>query len=458
MGLYREAYAGTAANNTFPNMPAQHAGLLHPPKAQGRVTVARILPEPVGWIEQCWEPWKLEAVLASAEGQPDTYLSQNRFRVNHRAVANILKLCCLFSDLDYYNMAELRDLRPEEVLERVLEWLRERGVPEPSLALCSGRGLTLVWRHTLVPRTRLPDWNAAQDLIYRVLKPFGADPKSRDGARVLRIAGTTNSKNGAAVRALGEASERVYRFEDLVEALVKDPIQADEEDHKNPGADLYSLAVQRAVRGLCNHPQGWNEISLWEGRLTDLQHLRRMRYGEGPMEDFRDRWLFIATNAISWLVVPEVLEREALALAEEAGGWDERRTRSDLSQVFKRATMAARGEKVEFMGREWDPRHHFRNETIIEWLEITPEEEREMVVTVSAMEESRRKRDRDRDYQDKRRRAKGVPTRAEHNKCTNAALRKRIAAASQLKKCGASTAQIAARMGVSQRTVQRWPL
>jgi hypothetical protein len=289
-----------------------------------------------------------------------------------------------------------------------------------------------------------------------MLKPFGADTKARDAARVLRIAGTTNSKNGATVRFLGDPSEEVYRFENLVDALVTNPVRTDEEEHGKPGADLYSFAVQRAARGLRNHPQGWSEASLWEGRLTDLQHLRRMRYGEGPMEDFRDRWLFIATTAISWLVVPEVLDREAFAIAEEAGGWDERRTRSDLSQVLKRARRAARGETIEFMGREWDPRHHFRNETIIDWLEITPEEEREMVVTISAEEASRRRLLRDREYQERRRRAKDVATRTTFDKNRNSSLRKKVAVARHLMNCGLSNGEIAESMGVTQRTVQRW--
>jgi DNA-binding transcriptional regulator YiaG len=155
-------------------------------------------------------------------------------------------------------------------------------------------------------------------------------------------------------------------------------------------------------------------------------------------------------------VVPEVLDREALALAEEAGGWDERRTRSDLSQVLKRARRAARGETIEFMGREWDPRHHFHNETIIEWLKITSEEEREMIVTISAAEASRRKRLRDRKYQETRRRAKGVATRDQYEKNRTSSLRKRVAAARHLIKCGLSTGEIAERMGVTQRTVQKW--
>ena len=456
MAFYSEAPKAITDKNPFPHTPSQHALLLHPLKAQGQATVARNLPQPVGWKEQCWEPWELEAVLVRAEGQLDTYLSQNRFRGDRRAVAQVQKLCGLFSDVDYYDVPELRGLLPEAVLEKVLERLREEGLPDPSLALSSGQGLALIWRHAPMSRKRLAEWTAAQDRIYRVLKSVGADPKARDAARVLRIAGTTNAKNGATVRSIIDAAERAYCFDDLVEALVKNPVREDEEERGKPGADLYSLAVQRAARGLRNHPQGWSEASLWEGRLTDLQHLRRMRYGEGPMEDFRDRWLFVATTAISWLAVPEVLDRETIALAEEAGGWDERRTRSDLSQVLKRARRAARGEKIEFKGREWDPRHHFRNETIIDWLKITPEEEREMVVTISAEEESRRKRLRDREYQKRRRRAKGVATRPQYDENRTSSFRKRVAAARQLKNCGLSTEQIAERMNVSRRTVQRW--
>lgn len=408
--------------------------MLHPLKANGWVTVARKLPNvprPRNWKEDNWQPYELENVLAGVEGQTNTYMSQNRFRGKDRAIAQILELCGLYSDVDYYNVPELRGLSAEAVLEKVLERLREVGIPEPSMVLFSGRGLYLIWWHAPVAG-KLAEWNACQDRIYRVLKPLGADPASREAARVLRIAGTTNSKTGAIVRSLGDSAEKVYRFEDLAEALVKN-VPEDGKESEDSSADLYSIAVQRASRGLRTHPQGWSETSLWEGRLTDLQHLRRMRYGEGPMKDYRDRWLFIATTAISWLVVPEVLDREALALATEAGGWDERRTRSDLSQVLKRARRAASGETIEFAGREWDPRHHFKHETIIDWLEITPEEEREMVVTISPEEDNRRKLLRDKAYQETRRRAKGVAPRAQYDKNRTSSLRKKAAAARHLK-------------------------
>lgn len=217
-----EAHAVSRVGTTpYPATPEQHAGLLHPLKARGSVSVARLRPEPVGWKEENWASFELEAVLHAADGQADTFMSQNRFRGKRRAVANVLELCGVYTDLDHYKVPELSDLSPEAVLGKVLERLRGEGIPGPSLALSSGRGLQAVWAHKPVGREELPAWNAAQDRIYRTLRPMGADGSQRHAASVLRLAGTTNSKNGAAVRALAGPSVEIYRFEDLAEALVK---------------------------------------------------------------------------------------------------------------------------------------------------------------------------------------------------------------------------------------------
>jgi hypothetical protein len=87
-----------------------------------------------------------------------------------------------------------------------------------------------------------------------------------------------------------------------------------------------------------------------------------------------------------------VLQRELYALAHQAGGWTEGHTRSKLQTVFRTAYAAARGEKVQYAGVEVDPRYRFKNQTIIELLEITADEEREMKTIIS--DEERRRRDR----------------------------------------------------------------
>jgi DNA-binding NarL/FixJ family response regulator len=77
-----------------------------------------------------------------------------------------------------------------------------------------------------------------------------------------------------------------------------------------------------------------------------------------------------------------------------------------MHAIFKRALMASRGERIEWQGLEIDPRYRFKTETIIELLDITPEEQKEMDVLISPEEKYRRK-------VEKRRKA-GVMPRAEY--------------------------------------------
>lgn len=104
---------------------------------------------------------------------------------------------------------------------------------------------------------------------------------------------------------------------------------------------------------------------------SDLQKLKELRWFGDPMPDFRDRWMFVAGVGMSWLAVPPVLQRELFALAREVGGWTEGRTRSKLQAVFRTSREAAAGKRVEWAGVDWDPRYRLKNQTIIEWLEMT---------------------------------------------------------------------------------------
>jgi hypothetical protein len=157
------------------------------------------------------------------------------------------------------------------------------------------------------------------------------------------------------------------------------------------------------------------------------------------MPDYRDRWMFVAGVGMSWLAVPPVLRRELYALAAEIGGWTEAQARSKLSAVMSRAHAAARGERVEWAGLECDPRYRLKNQTIIELLEITPEEERELKTIIS--DEERRRRDRERKNPEMRR--KEYLTRAA----------KRRAQARRMAAEGLSVRQIGKRLGIHHTTV-----
>lgn len=432
----------------YPFTPSQHAELLHPLARHGGVVLARTLPEHPYWAEESWWPFEFDMVLHDLAGKQDRYLTQNRFTGRQRVIAQLKEITAMWVDLDFYAVPKLAGCTPEAVFELVLEHLESAGIPEPSLVLCSGQGLYVVWLlYKPVGRKHLPRWNDAQRRLCALLKPLGADPAAKDAARVLRIVGTTNSKNGSLVYSLREPQPR-RPFEELADSILQG-----QDDEGEQTADLHDLTVQRVARREYKAPRRFTEATLWEARLTDLQTLRRLRYGQGQMEDFRDRWLFIAGNAMAWLTdSPEVLQRELVALAEEAGGWGVARSKSKLGAIFERVHMAARGETVTFKGVEWDPRYHFHNETLMQWLEIAPEEERQMV-TIIGQEEGRR---RDREYRRKKRRADGVQPRAQYEQKRTAALLKNSVAARQLRECGLSAKEIASKMGVSERTVQRW--
>lgn len=426
----------------YPLTPSQHAGLLHPVASDGRAVVVRR----GRWDEsEAWRPYELDAVLFDVAGEPDTYITQNSFSGHRRLVKDVLELGALYADLDYYTAPDLNGRAPEAVMEMALKLLG--AMPEPSLVISSGRGIQLVWQHHPVGRKELPRWNDTQTSLYRSLRGVGADAAARDAARVFRLVGTINSKSGATVRTLHNTGQ-VHDFEKLVESM---PMVEPERDPSGDGADVYDLRIERAKRGGFKGPRQWSEETLWEARLTDLQTLRRLRYGR-QMGDFKDRWLFLAGVAMSWLVDSyEVLQRELMALAQEVGWLEGRRSRRKLKAVFDRIKMLARGETVEFAGRQWDPRFHFKNETISEWLEITPEEERRMV-TLIGHDEYRR---RDNESRRLKRRRAGVKSSREYNSERKAATGKKRSTARELKRAGLSTAEIAATMHISESTVRR---
>ncbi len=442
-----------SGDEVYPQTAAQHALLLHPPKTRGRAVVGQKVPPPKGWEQESFRPWELGMALHGREGESDLYLTQNRFKGQGRAVKDLQALGAMYVDLDFYSVPDLAGLSAEAVLDKALARLEEAGMPDPTLALDSGNGAYLVWLHRPVGREQLPSWNAAQNALYSLLSPLGADPAARDAARVLRLAGTANGKekaNGARVRSLRDAREaRPLAFEELTRALFA--VAPPEREGTERPTGHYSQAV-RATASHWKGPKGWSAASLWEGRLTDLQKLRRMRYGAGrPMDDYRNRWLFIAGTAVSWLAVPEVLDRELDALAREVGGWRKGEARRELSKVHERARMAAAGETVPYDGAEVDARYHFTNQRIIEDLEITAEEERGMVTLISGEERKRRNRETQR----KRRAGKHRP-RATYESKRAADLARRKASARHLKECGLSTAQIAVDMNASERSVRRW--
>jgi hypothetical protein len=143
----------------------------------------------------------------------DNWISQGIFRRRNRRVVNLRCISVNFADLDYYKLPELAGRSADSVVRALKLACADRGLPQPSLILDSGRGLQVKWLYAnAVPAAALPRWQAVQNEIGRQLTDFGADPQARDAIRVLRLERTTNAKAGRIVKVVDYQPVR-YDFE-----------------------------------------------------------------------------------------------------------------------------------------------------------------------------------------------------------------------------------------------------
>lgn len=336
----------------------------------------------------------------------DIYVSQHSF-FGRRLIARLAALGACYVDLDYITRAAWAGRSPAAVLGAVQMTLEDEGLPQPSYVLNSGRGLLAVWLHELLPRAALPRWNLIQQTLAEVLKPYGADKRALDAARVFRLAGSINSKAEWDRRTVGmiwcqgspEAPNR-YVFDSLADEVL--PFTRGE---------LVLLRSERAKRrgsGQDRHVVPTRHLTAatyWGTVLDDLQRLRAHRSPEGALPTGqRDAWLFCAANAMSWLAPEAVMRREITALADEAAGWTERHTRERLGTVMRRARDAAAGKTITFNGRDVDARYRMRSATIVDWLGIEPAEQRDAGLRVLIDEDRRRELTTERGRECRRRR------------------------------------------------------
>src|SRR5215213_518580 len=284
------------------------------------------------------------------------------------------------------------------VLELALAELQHSRIPPPSLAVSTGRGLALIWRHEPVPRSVLPKWNLCQEYIFEALKGLGADPTAKDAARVLRLVGSRNSKSGTIVEVVWEEhGEAIWEFGDLADEIVPLSRRVLEERRAKRGENQEKIASReskRASKSRDKIEKRFTAATLALGRLGDLQRLLKLRGYDKLPPGQRDSWMFVAATSLASLVEPQFLEREILVLGKENAGWSEAETRSRMQAVISRAHAASAGDKVEWNAQQRDPQYRLTNKSIIDMLGIAPSEEKEMHVLIS--KDTKRQRDRER--------------------------------------------------------------
>ncbi|TVT50496.1 MAG: replication protein [Denitromonas halophila] len=374
--------------------------------------------------------YKLSALpggIEQLEPGGDTWISQGEFRKPNRRAVNLWRMPVAFVDIDTYKVPSLQGLPVSTLLARLLLACEDEAVPAPSLVVWSGRGLQAKWIFDKpVPSAALPRWQALENELCRRLAKVGADPMAKDVSRVLRLVGTINSKSGERVRVVHQASAPthggirqggiiVYSFDSFVDEMLPhtrgELVQLRESRGDTKGESLVEFAARDVLKGRVTVVQGGKsgrraggnlrpfiQSQLAWDRLGDVRKLAELRgWTAGAPAGERNLPLFLCACFLAQAVVAPRIELELDALAREiAPTWTAPELASCVSSTLARARASARGETVDFDGMPVDPRYRWKNATLIEHLQVTAEEERQLTTIISQAESRRRGAERSR--------------------------------------------------------------
>jgi len=368
----------------------------------------------------------------------NNYISQHSFNARDRKLAHLQSFNTVWVDLDYYRNPEFACFLPETVQERILERCQEVNFPLPSLILFSGRGIHCKWLlDRPLPAVALSKWNLVQRTLVEKFRDFRSD--SMCGAtQPLRIEQTVNTKSKEIARILWEQREQGanepirYDFNFLSDRIL--PLT--EEQYK--ASLIRTKAPQkRKTTNTAVHRTRFTWETFYWGRFQDVRKLTQLRgYDSGLPDGLRYPFMFAAANSLCWFVRADHLYGELLALGKEfAPHWSPRKVMEHCRFIFKKFnSMTAKGEHVG--------RLLIKNETVIDRLEITPSEQREMSILISPWEKQRRHRERMQTL----RRASGMLTREDYEAQRLIETQKRRLRAIELREKGLNYREIASEM------------
>lgn len=365
----------------------------NPQNTSGWITLAKKDPDTKRFRQYHYQPEELASALSEWMGE-DVYYSQNSFYKPQRRIDNIRQLRTLYVDLDVYNLG----MTHEWVLGK-LEWeVFGQGLPEPNMIIFSGRGLVLIWHIEPIPYMAMPLWRAVENYFAEQLKEVGADTKATDPARIFRLAGSINSKNNAVVHA---EYRHEYRYD--IHQLQYDYL---------PELSPQKLAVKKKGRKT-KVVRMFNIYTLHLARARDLAKLVELR--EGQIHDCRENLLFLYRYfTCCFTDDPQKALEDTLSLNSEFVHPLPEREVVNATRSAEKAWAAKSNTKANEIAKALKypgAGYNLSNSTIIEWLHITPEEERQLSSIIGKGEKRRRNTEARR----KKRREEGMRPMEEYN-------------------------------------------
>lgn len=264
---------------------------------------------------------------------------------------------------------------------------------------------------------------------------------ARNASRVLRLVNTFNTKSGQKCRVVflnrnaGGGIER-YGFDELADIIL--PLDRPQRPQKSP---------VNANKSKTKRPIGFGLETLHWAFLEDLRTLLRIR--GGIEEGMRNRFLMqmLSYLALSNQVTLKDFYREAQFLAQKIDPtWTYHS--KDFGTVYEKFKAHMKGIRVEWNGQEKTPLYTPKAETLIEWFQITEEEQRQLKVIHS--KELRRELDTER-----KRRERGGGSMQNYKERRAQSREFNTESVKALSEKGFSIRRIAEQLGISKTHVQR---
>lgn len=403
----------------------------NPQNTDGWITLAKKDPHTKRFSQYHYQPEELASSLSEWTGE-DIYYSQNTFYKPQRRIDNIRQLRSLYVDLDVYH----HGLDPEWVLGKLEHEYFGQAIPDPNMVIFSGRGLVLVWNIEPIPYMAMPLWRAVENYFMEQLKDLGADAKATDPARIFRLAGTINSKNKALVRA---EYRHAYRYD--IHDLQFDYL---------PELSPKKLAAKKKGRKT-KIVRMFNTYTLHLSRARDIAKLVELR--QGDVEGYRETICFLYRYfTCCFTDDPERALDDTLDLNSEFTNPLPAKEVINATKCAQKAWEAKSNAKANELAKSMGypgAGYNLKNSKIIEWLDITPQEQKHMSTIIGTGE----KRSRNTTAKRERRREQGMKPREEY--LSEAEQKKALIRKAIIENPGMSIRALVQITGQSKSAVQR---
>ena len=319
--------------------------------SEGFITVAK--------MKKHWQQYYFEGIddLSINLNDKDVYISQNTFNNRSRRLIHLKELKALYIDIDCYKVN-----LSKEATKYFLENDLYGQIPVPNMLIDSGRGLYYIIFLENTKVEDLPKWQLVERYLYEKLKNLGADNKALDATRVLRVVGSTNSKNNELVKVI-DTYDYQYTLDEIIENYIPE-VNEDRKEKQNPKGVRKKGRKKKFV-------SLFNLYNLYYTRFKDIKKLVEIRNYE--MTGYREITLFLIRYFLNVyhgdddLVMEEVIEINN-SFTEPL----------EINEVFNATRSGAIGATESV--------YKYSNDKLIKLLDITPSEQKEMATIIGKSE------------------------------------------------------------------------